>query len=277
MKSVRLQALSLSVAVALVGVVGCSRAGETAAAASRQNSPPATGVASTSRPAVIDAVESQGFEVYGEFSAPGGLRGFAGLAGQRPMAVYVTPDGEHAVIGMLIDSKGEDVGQRELQRLVAEPMSKRIWGQLEKSHWVADGRANAPRVVYVFSDPNCPYCHRFWTAARPWVDAGKVQLRHIMVGVIREDSANKVAAILGAASPSEALTRNERAYDAGGIKGLATVPAAVRKQLDENESLMLQLGFQGTPAILFQDAAGAVQRRSGMPPADDLPAVLGPR
>lgn len=275
MKNIRLHALSF--AVALAGIAGCSRAGETAPASGTSSRSVAAPAASTSRPAVIDTVESQGFEVYGEFNAPGGLRGFAGLAGQRPTAVYVTPDGGHAVIGMLIDAKGVDVGQAELQRLVAGPMSKRIWDQLEKSHWVADGREDAPRVVYMFSDPNCPYCHRFWTAARPWVDAGKVQLRHVLVGVIRDDSANKVAAILGDASPSDALARNERTYDTGGVKNAATVPAKVRKQLDDNERLMLELGFQGTPGILFRDSAGVVQRRSGMPPAADLPVVLGVR
>lgn len=252
-------------AFALAGTAACSRAQE---APVRPDAP---------RPEVVTAIEAQGLEVLGEFDAPGGLRGFAGLAGQRPVAVYVTPDGRHAVVGMLIDEKGEDVGQAHLQRLVAGPVSERIWAQLDESHWVRDGRADAPRVVYTFSDPNCPFCNRFWQAARPWVDSGKVQLRHILVGVIREDSANKAAAILTADSPSEALSRNEIAYADGGITGLPTVPATVRTQLDANERLMLELGFQGTPGILFQDAEGTVQRRSGMPRANDLPEVLGPR
>src|SRR3546814_7854484 len=51
----------------------------------------------TERPAVIEAIEAQGFEVLGEFDAPSGLRGFAGVAGQQPVAVYATNDGEHAV------------------------------------------------------------------------------------------------------------------------------------------------------------------------------------
>lgn len=256
---------TLLLALAIAGAAGCSQAEE----------PPAH--PHKARPAVIKGIESQGLEVYGEFDAPGGLRGFAGMAGQRPMAVYVTPDGEHAVVGMLVDSKGQDVGQAHLQRLVAGPMSKRVWTQLEKSHWVADGRDDAPRVVYTFSDPNCPFCNRFWQAARPWVESGKVQLRHILVGVIREDSANKAAAILTALSPSDALASNERAYAKGGITGAPTVPTHVRTRLDANERLMLELGFQGTPGILFRDADGIVQRRSGMPAADDLPVVLGPR
>ena len=229
------------------------------------------------KPAVIEAIEAQGFKVLGQFDAPSGLRGYAGIAGQQPVAVYATADGQHAVVGTLINVKGEDAGADALQRLVAKPMSKRTWAQLDASEWIADGKPDAPRVVYTFSDPNCPFCNRFWAAARPWVDSGKVQLRHIMVGVIRPDSANKVATIYAAASPSEALARNERAYATGGIKPAATVPADVRQKLDANEKLMIELGFQGTPGILFRDEKGFVQHRSGMPAASDLPVVLGPR
>jgi thiol:disulfide interchange protein DsbG len=45
---------------------------------------------------------------------------------------------------------------------------------LQNSSWIADGSIGARRVVYVFTDPNCPYCNKFWAEARPWVQAGKV-------------------------------------------------------------------------------------------------------
>lgn len=259
MRQINLTAAAL--ALILGGTAGCSHAEEPGKA----------------RPAVIDTVEAHGLEVLGEFDAPGELRGFAGVAGRQPVAVYVTPDGEHALVGQLVNVAGEDMGAAHLQRLVAGPMSERIWSQLGDSTWVADGSDDAPRVVYTFSDPNCPFCNRFWQAARPWVEAGKVQLRHVMVGVIKADSANKVAAILTAPSPSEMLARNEREYARGGIDGVATVPAGVRGQLDANQRLMHELGFQGTPGILFRDADGVVQRRAGMPAPGDLPTVLGPR
>lgn len=259
MKQLHLTAVVL--ALTLIGTAGCSHAEEPDKA----------------RPAVIATVEAHGLEVVGEFDAPGDLRGFAGIAGQQPVAVFVTPDGKHALVGQLVNVAGEDVAQAHLQRLVAKPMSQRIWSQLDDSTWVADGADSAPRVVYTFSDPNCPFCNRFWQAARPWVDAGKVQLRHVMVGVIKADSANKVATILTAASPSEMLDKNEREYAKGGIAGMATVPSGVQSQLDANQRLMHELGFQGTPGILFRDADGVVQRRSGMPAPDDLPTVLGPR
>lgn len=229
------------------------------------------------RPAPIQTLEKQGLEVMGEFDAPSGLTGYAGLAGQNPIAVYVTEDGQHALVGSLINAKGEDVGAEAVKEMVMKPMTERSWDKLEASTWIADGKATAPRVVYTFSDPNCPYCNQFWEAARPWVESGKVQLRHVMVGVIREDSANKVAAMLAASSPEAALTKNEHGFANGGIKPDATVPAGVRKKLDSNELLMLELGFQGTPGILFLDADGLLQRRAGMPRPEDMTTVLGPR
>src|SRR3546814_8987929 len=61
----------------------------------------------------------------------------------------------------------------------------------------------------MFSDPNCPYCNMFWKQARPWVESGKVQLRHIMVGMLRADSAGKSAALLSAKDPRAALNEHE--------------------------------------------------------------------
>ena len=252
----------------LIALAGCSQA-----------QTPKAGAAAAERPAVLKGIEKHGFEVIGEFDAPGGLRGFAGVVGgQQPAAAaYVTADGKHVVVGSLFDANGEDVGEAPLEKLVAKPMSERTWKKLDESAWVRDGRADAPRVVYTFSDANCPYCHRFWEAARPWVDAGKVQLRHVMVGVIREDSPAKAAAILTAPNPSAALLENERLFDRGGIKPAASLTAEVANKLDANQVLMIELGFQGTPGILFKDAQGMVQRRSGMPQGDDMTVVLGPR
>lgn len=257
----------------------CSDAKEPVATTATQaaGNPTTATTATKSYPAPIEALEAQGLEVLGTFDAPSGLTGYAGLAGTSPVSVYLTSDGHYALVGNLVDAKGNDVGADAMRKLVLKPVSERTWAKLERATWVQDGKTTAPRTVYTFSDPNCPYCNRFWEAARPWIDAGKVQLRHVMVGVIRPDSANKAAAILTAGSPEQALLSNERNYASGGIKPVATVPAKVRAELDANELLMAELGFQGTPGILFLDADGNVQRRSGMPQPADMTTVLGPR
>lgn len=255
----------------LMAIAGCSQA-------QSPQAPKAAAGKPGEQPAVLKGIEQHGFEVLGEFDAPGGLRGFAGVVGgQQPAAAYVTPDGKHVVVGSLFDEKGQDVGAAPLEKLVAKPMSERTWAKLDASAWVRDGRADAPRVVYTFSDANCPYCHKFWEAARPWVDSGKVQLRHVMVGVIREDSPAKAAAILTASNPSAALLENEHNFDKGGIKPAAKLSTEVANKLDANQVLMMETGFQGTPGILFKDAKGLVDRRAGMPQGKDLDLIMGPR
>ncbi len=227
-------------------------------------------------PAVIRTLEQNGLGAVREFPAEPGLRGFAGVAGQNPVAIYVTAAG-NAIIGNRVGPDGASLDEQRLHDLVARPMGEAIWKQLDAATWVRDGRKDAPRIVYTFSDPNCPYCNRFFHAARPWVDAGKVQLRHVMVGVIKADSSTKAAAILGAEDPGAALLTNEQGFAAGGIAPAASVPPAIRKQLDANQALMSELGFRGTPGIVYKDADGIVQRQSGMPQAAVLDAIMGPR
>ncbi len=237
----------------------------------------ATGVSQAAeRPAALKALEEQGLTIVQEFDAGKGLRGFAGMAGDQPIAVYVS-DGDQVIVGTRLDDKGKPMDEATLQRLVAKPMSQAAWAQLENATWVRDGKADAPRVVYTFSDPNCPYCNRFWEAARPWVDAGKVQLRHVMVGIIRQDSPGKAAAILDAKDPSAALLENETRFDKGGIKPMAEVSPRVAGILDDNRELMLSLGFRGTPGIVVMDEQGRVKKYHGMPQANALADVLGPR
>ncbi|MFT3803627.1 MAG: thiol:disulfide interchange protein DsbG [Burkholderiaceae bacterium] len=242
-------------------------------ACGRSQSP---GKPSAEVPAAVKALEGKGLTVMQEFEVGGGLRAFAAVAGDRPVAVYVTSDG-NAIVGSRLDDKGEPLDEATLDKLVAKPISDKAWAQLEASRWVRDGKADAPRIVYTFSDANCPYCHRFWEAARPWVDAGKVQLRHVLVGVIRPDSPAKAAAILGAADPSAALAENENKFDRGGITPAPSIPADVSQALDDNQRLMLSMGFRGTPGIVVRDGDGLLKKYNGMPQPAAMNDVLGPR
>lgn len=248
----------------------------TSQAASKAADKAADKTANSNYPAVIKSLQEQGLADVQEFQAGPGLRGFAGMAGEEPATVYVTPDG-NAIVGTRVGPDGRVVDEPLVQKLMAKPMSDALWAKLESYTWVRDGKADAPRVVYMISDPNCPYCHRFWAAARPWVDAGKVQLRNLLVGVIRADSSAKAAAILGAKDQTAALEQNERDFDKGGIAPAASVPPEVRKTLGTNQALMAELGFQGTPGIIYQDEKGLVQRLTGMPQPDALGKILGPR
>lgn len=226
-------------------------------------------------PPILKTIEKQGIRIVGRMTVPGGLAAYAAKAGSQPLAIYLTPDNRHVIVGTLVDENGQDMAESQLKALTEASLQPADWGKLEGSTWVQDGNPNAPRVVYTFTDPNCPYCNRFWHAARPWVESGKVQLRHIMVGVIRPDSPAKAAAILEAKSPQDALTRNETTHEEGGISPLPSISATTAASLDANANLMTQLGFGGTPAIIYKNESGTIATVSGLPQGDALETVLG--
>lgn len=226
-------------------------------------------------PAPVQAMQERGIEIVDDFETPAGVRGYAGIAGGQPMAIYVVNEGQNAIVGIMIDGDGDPVNQDTLDELVAKPISERTWSQLENSTWVADGDEDAPRIIYEFSDPNCPYCHQFWEQSRPWVESGKVQIRHVLVGVISESSPYKAAAILAADDPEQAYLENENNFEDNGIQPLDEIPSAIRDQLVANQQLMHQLGIRGTPGIFYKDAEGRVHTQRGVPQGNALEEILG--
>ncbi|WP_341669236.1 thiol:disulfide interchange protein DsbG [Alcaligenes sp. SDU_A2] len=230
-------------------------------------------------PPALQSLQEQGLSIVGQFDAPGGLKAWGAYNGNHPLAIYALPDGQHMLVGTLIDAKGEEVRPAGLDTLVQPAIAKDMLDKLEKSRWIADGKDDAPRVVYIFTDPNCPYCMQLWQMARPWVDAGKVQLRHIPVGILTPTSGPKSAAILAAQDPTAALHDHSVAMlkdRSGGIKGLSAIPPDIDAQLTANEDLMVGWDLRATPALVWQDEQGRIQMQTGASP-DVAQRAFGPR
>src|SRR5471030_1800824 len=228
-------------------------------------------------PAPIKQIEAKGAKILGKFDAPSGLTGYAAQYQNRGMALYLTADGKSVIAGNLYDAEGKDLSSAPLEKLVYAPMAKEVWAKMEHSNWIQDGDKNAPRIVYLFSDPNCPYCNMFWEQARPWVKAGKVQLRHIMVGIIREDSPGKSAALFAAKDPQKALEEHEAVGKGSKLQALKEVPPAIQAKLAANMKLMEDLELSATPAIFYMDDKGELQQQQGAPSPDKLLSILGPK
>lgn len=100
-----------------------------------------------------------------------------------------------------------------------------MWQKMEKASWILDGKKTR-RWCCMFADPFCPYCKQFWQQARPWVESGKVQLRTLLVGVIKPESPATAAAILAAKDPAK--TRHD--YEASAGKMKLEVPASIPRR-----------------------------------------------
>lgn len=225
-------------------------------------------------PKPLQQLESYGVEVSERIDAPKGLEGYIISMGGQFQTAFVTEDHQHMVIGSLVDAEGNNLSnvavETAKQKLYADS-----WEVLENSHWVRDGSADAERIVYTFTDPNCPYCHQFWRASQPWVESGEVQVRHVIVGILGRDSKPKAASLLSAKDPAKALHDHNTRFEKGGVNAAKSVAPEISKQLDANQRVMRQLGVSATPVTFYQDADGNVNVREGAPPAQEMPLIMG--
>ena len=226
-------------------------------------------------PAPVQAIEKQGITIIKTFDAPGGMKGYLGKYQDMGVTIYVTPDGKHAVSGYMYDAAGTNLSEKLIQDEIYSPAGRALWKQMEASTWILDGKKAAPRIVYVFADPYCPYCSRFWQQARPWVDAGKVQIRTLLVGVIKPESPAAAAAILSDADPA----KKWREHEQSGGKFPLTLPKNIMPDimntLNSNQKLMDALGANATPAIYYMNENNVLQQEVGLPDEDKLKAIFG--
>lgn len=233
-------------------------------------------IAEQQEPEVISYIKQQGVTIVDTFDAPAGLKGYAAMVQGQPMSIYLTEDKQYAVIGNLINAEGDDLGQEALYELISAPQNEKVWQQLESAKWVLDGDKNAKQIIYTFTDPFCPYCQRLREMAEPFIAKGEVQFRHIIVGILQENSVQKAASILAAESPEEALQQHIQQSD---IAGSSKNEEAITKGtvlVDENNLLMEQLGMMATPTSVYKDAKGHVRLVEGMPMRDDINRMFEP-
>ena len=146
--------------------------------------------------------------------------------------------------------------------------------RLDRAHWIAEGAKSTDRLVYVFTDPNCPFCNDLWKAMRQ-ARAPNVQIRYLLVAVISADSRGKDAAILESPDPGSALDRNERNFAKGGIAPKANWQPATAEVISSNEALMAALQIYGTPGLVYLNAQSEVKVFAGMPDPEQLRAIVG--
>lgn len=226
-------------------------------------------------PAPIESIIAQGVEIIDTFEAPQGMIGYAGMMRGKPLAIYVTKDKKHAIVGTMIDAEGINLTTKVMDKLVEGPRNKRAWAEIESSAWIADGSDDADVIIYTFTDTNCPYCHKFREAADPWIKAGKVQFRHILVAILRKSSMSKGATILGSEDPEAMMLKHHEKFSHGGVE---VDPTAVEKgqvRIQLNTNMMQRLGFGATPTSFYKDSHGEIKSVQGMPRGERLEQMMG--
>lgn len=196
-----------------------------------------------------------------------GLTGYI-VSNQEGSQVVFGENG-YLFVGHVISPKGTDLTDDYRQRYTPKADYGAVVGKLESGgHLIAEGRPTAP-LLYVFADPNCSFCYRFYKIAEPLVSAGRLQLRWVIVGFLQSTSAAKATAILSARDPSGALHADEdrfdTAHESGGIAPARGDDKSLRAVLQAHLDAMDSVGGIGTPTLLYRDERGRWAAQVGLP------------
>jgi thiol:disulfide interchange protein DsbG len=239
---------------------------------------PALARSSEAHPKALDGAIKAGVSIVKQFPAASGLTGWVLGQGGRYTIVYTTADGKTLLAGALIDESGENLGARYDEQFVPKPDYAEAFQRLEKSAWVSEGTAKAPKsVLYVFVDPNCPYCHYTWRAVQPYEAAG-LQVRWIPVATLGPTSLPKAIEVLGSADKLAAFRNMEANHGKPWKPSSQSDEAshvAVVTAIRQNTDLMGTFGIAGTPGIVWRDKQGKIQVKSGMPRLSELAHMTG--
>lgn len=158
------------------------------------------------------------------------------------------------------------------------PDAVKVLAEMGKATIITEGKG--PRVLNIFFDANCPYCHELYTALRPKVGKDGLEIRWVPVAVLTPTSVTKGAAILQAPDRLKAFQDNENGYgkgptgQGGGIAPATKVQPATSAILNANNALLDATKSPGVPTMLYRDKQGDAMLVVGPPDAQQLKDIL---
>lgn len=136
-------------------------------------------------------------------------------------------------------------------------------------------------LLFVFFDPNCPYCHQLYLKLRPLAAQRGLQVHWVVLGMLTASSAPKAAAILQARDRLKAFETNENDYDfaangqpGGGIEPARVIEPATRRMLDANLRIYREHKLFGVPVMVWQRRDGGAGMYAGVPSGQQLQELL---
>jgi thiol:disulfide interchange protein DsbG len=158
------------------------------------------------------------------------------------------------------------------------PFAVKVLAEMGKATVIPEGSGS--RVLYIFFDANCPYCHELYTALRSKVGKGGLELRWVPVAVLTPSSVTKGAAILQAPNRLAAFHENENTYGkgpngkGGGITPATKVSPTASAILNANNALLEATKSPGVPTLLYRDKQGNAMMMVGPPNPQQLEEIL---
>jgi len=174
---------------------------------------------------------------------------------------YTDAEGRYMIFGHLYDMKE----QRDLTAGVLEDLNKIDTSTLPSADAIATVRGNGERKLYVFSDPDCPYCKRL-EAELTKLDNVTIFTFMMPLEQLHPDSKGKSIAVWCSADRTQAWRRLVAPDVKGAAASAEIAKSPCENPIARNLALADRLGINGTPTLIFENG----QKASGALPVAEI-------
>lgn len=201
--------------------------------------------------------------------------------------LYTTPNGQAMLMngflfgpdGTLVTEKGlrdyaegnpsfiKELAERVEVKNPPQSPGEKLWFDLSNAAFVEFGSKDAP-IVYVFVDPNCPHCKKYWQAAIPYVSEGNMRVRFVPVGILGDESLRDAVDIIASQDRQKAWLDTVE----GKLENSLKSDEIALNKVKSNFELMQRWKIESTPFSVYKDVQGKTKMFRGNP--DDMVAFL---
>ncbi|QEY23666.1 DsbC family protein [Neisseria animalis] len=246
----------------LLPLAACGNEGKPAAAPAAQTAAVSgkaadKSVAESLKAKLEKTYESQGLKVISVGETPVG--GLYEVVVSGKQIVYTDAAGNYMLVGDLIDINS----QKSLTDERAAELNKIDFSSLPLDKAIKEVRGNGNLKIAVFSDPDCPFCRRLEAEFAKMTDV-TIYTFMMPIASLHPDAARKAEIIWCQPDPTKAWTDWMR----GGK--MPQGEANCENPVAETTSLGEQLGFNGTPTLVFPNG----RTQSGYSPMPMLQEII---
>lgn len=224
-------------------------------------------------PARLVSVLPPNSSIIKTFKAEGGLTGWViGTQDGEKMIAYTVPAGDYLIVGALVNAKGDNLTAQYTDREVPKPPVPEF-SSLSSLPYIQQGNGKG-KLIYMFADPYCGYCHVQEQVAELYEKNGDLNIRWIQVALLSPNSGALAEAISTSPDPAAAWKAISKKAPGALTVSKPDMTVAFAGQSKAATEAMRGFGGNGTPHIVWQDDKGITQTRAGVIGAGTIAEIL---
>jgi thiol:disulfide interchange protein DsbC len=173
--------------------------------------------------------------------------------------IYVDQTGKYVINGHIFDA----ASKQDLTATMIADLNRVDIRTLPLADSFSEVRGNGKRQLYVFSDPDCPYCKDLEHQLPKLTDV----TIHVFLFPLVSIHPNARTNALGV----WCATDRAKAWQDKMMNDVLPASGSCDNPIDRNTELAAKLGIAGTPTLIFSDG----KMLSGSMPADQINTLLG--